>query len=95
MMEKALWAIQYTPRAAGMMKAMYTLIRGIISIMVLPLAAAEPWFWLPAMETLLKRKLKRPERMGISTMPIRAGVTPDFKAPKALLGRVVKSRPRK
>ena len=88
-----LWAIQYTPRAAGMMNAKYTDMRGIMYIMDLVLPAPGPSgvgccfmvsqensSWLP------------PARMGMRMRPMTAAEK--VKLFTAVQGVEVRSMPR-
>ena len=71
---KALWAIQYTPRAAGMVKAIYTENRGMNIIMRLALAAeGSVWGWC-FMVILVMSHWLPPARTGMRIRPMAAQV---------------------
>lgn len=73
-MEIRLWEIQYTPRAAGMMNAKYTLISGIMYIMVLVVPAPGPS--MPGCCFMVMRENSSwlpPASRGMRIMPMTAG----------------------
>ena len=89
-----LWAIQYTPRAAGREKPIHRENRGIISSMLLLAAAAELLAW-PFMLIFITRSCMAAEMMGISKRPTAPQVMPSLSIPKLLVGMELRSTPKK
>ena len=94
MAENTLWEIQYTPRAAGSVKPIHKENRGIISIMLLFVAAAELLDW-PFMLIFIVTNCMAAEMMGISSRPMALQVMPSLSIPKPLEGMEFRSTPRK